>query len=112
GLHVPAAALPFRPCVEIGWRLATSAWGKGYATEGAKAALWIAFEELRLEEIVSFAAQHNWRSRAVMERIGMARDSGTFEHPDVPEGNPLRTHVLYRLGREKWESSLRPSSGH
>lgn len=89
---------PFVPAVEIGWRLAFDHWGKGYATEGAIACLNYAFETLGLHEIVSFTAVQNTRSRAVMERIGMIRDpKDDFDHPKVPEGHPLRPHVLYRL---------------
>ena len=94
GLAVPG----FRDGVEIGWRLAASAWGHGYATEAARAALDYGFTELGLPEILSFTAVQNLRSRAVMERIGMARDeAGDFEHPNVPVGSPVRAHVLYRI---------------
>jgi RimJ/RimL family protein N-acetyltransferase len=104
GLQVPTAALPFNPCVEVGWRLAFAHWGKGYASEAAQGALRIGFERLRLPEIVSFTAVQNLRSRAVMERIGM-RDSGTtFEHPGVPVGSPLRLHCLYRLSDAHWRA--------
>jgi RimJ/RimL family protein N-acetyltransferase len=83
--------------VEIGWRLAHSAWGNGYATEAARANLAFAFEVLGLEEVISMTATTNLRSQAVMQRIGMTRDpAGDFDHPDVPDG-PLRRHVLYRL---------------
>lgn len=99
GLHIPSAELPFSPCVEIGWRLAYQHWGKGLASEAAKGALRIGFTLLGLPEIVSFAAVHNNRSRAVMARLGM-RESGTFEHPQVPVGSPLRLHCLYRLSRD------------
>lgn len=102
GLQVPAVSLPFAPCVEIGWRLAHAYWGQGYATEGAKGALRVGFERLGLPEIVSFTAIVNRRSRAVMERLGMREVEGTFEHPSVPEGSPLREHCLYRLTREQW----------
>jgi RimJ/RimL family protein N-acetyltransferase len=71
GLHIPAADLPFSPCVEIGWRLAADHWGKGYATEAAKEALRVGFERLKLQEIVSFTSTVNRRSIAVMERLGM-----------------------------------------
>ena len=96
GLHVPEVNFPFSPCVEIGWRLACAAWGKGYATEAAWAALAYGFVTLGLAEIVSFTATGNIRSRAVMERLGM-RFSGYFDHPSVQEGHPLRSHVLYTL---------------
>ena len=93
GLNEP----DFMPGVEIGWRLARGAWGKGYATEAARAAAAYAFEELRLPEIVSFTATTNLRSQRVMERIGMTRDpSGDFDHPRVADPW-LRRHVLYRL---------------
>jgi ribosomal-protein-alanine N-acetyltransferase len=90
--------------VEIGWRLARHAWGRGYATEAARRALQHGFEALGLEEIVSFTVPANLRSLAVMERLGMRRDpAGDFEHPRLPEGHRLRRHVLYRLSRETWE---------
>lgn len=103
GLQEPQAPLPFAPCVEVGWRLAYAYWGHGYATEAARAALRVGFEQLRLEEIVSFTAVINRRSRAVMERLGMREDNTTFLHPNVPEGSPLREHCLYRFTREEWE---------
>lgn len=96
GLHNPSTQLPFSPCVEIGWRLAYEHWGKGLASEAASGAIRVAFQSLGLKEIVSFAAVGNHRSRAVMERLGM-RESGTFEHPQLPEGSSLRLHCLYRL---------------
>jgi RimJ/RimL family protein N-acetyltransferase len=93
----------FTPAVEIGWRFARSAWGHGYATEGAREACRIAFEELRLSEIVSFTVPANTRSRAVMDRIGMTHDpSDDFDHPKLAEGHPLRRHVLYRLSAARW----------
>ncbi len=97
GLAVPGFEAHFTPAVEIGWRLARSAWGHGYATEAATAVLRFAFEELRLHEVVSFTAVENQRSRAVMERIGMVRDAdGDFDHPAIPASSTLRRHVLYR----------------
>jgi ribosomal-protein-alanine N-acetyltransferase len=95
---------PFTPCVEVGWRLARSAWGKGYATEGAKLSLAYGFQTLQLDEIVSQAVETNYPSRAVMERIGMRQCIGEeFDHPLVPEGSPNRRHVLYRLSRTDWQ---------
>lgn len=92
----------FTPAVEVGWRLAADQWGQGYATEGARAALEYAFGKLDFKEIVSFTSTINMRSWRVMERLGMRRDlSGDFEHPNVPEGHPLRPHVLYRIRREE-----------
>ncbi|MFI6497087.1 GNAT family N-acetyltransferase [Nonomuraea typhae] len=90
----------FTPAVEVGWRLARHAWGHGYATEAARAALEFGFTQAGLEEIVSMTAVGNARSRAVMERLGMTRDpADDFDHPNVPEGSPLRRTVLYRVSR-------------
>ena len=98
----------FIPAVEIGWRLAIDYWGKGYATEGAKAALTYGFETLNLDEIVSFTAMQNMRSRRIMEKIGMRHDPGDdFDHPKLPEGHKLQRHVLYRLKQNEWKKSQR-----
>ena len=106
GLQVPVVTLPFSPCVEIGWRLAHEFWGRGLATEGARGALRVGFGELGLQEIVSFTALINRRSRAVMERLGMREDkAAAFDHPSVADG-PLRAHCLYRLSRERWSELL------
>jgi RimJ/RimL family protein N-acetyltransferase len=102
GLSVPRFHAHFTPCVEIGWRLSAEYWGRGYATEGAKAALSFGFDELQLVEIVSYTVPDNVRSRRVMERIGMTHDAaGDFDHPVLPEGHRLRRHVLYRIARPK-----------
>lgn len=107
GLSVPRRTLPFSPCVEIGWRLARGHWGRGYATEGARAALQVGFERLGLPEIVSFTTLSNRPSRAVMERIGL-RDTGRdFEHPGLPPGHPLRLHCLYQVTAEEWRAAQR-----
>jgi len=102
GLHTPAPELPFAPCVEVGWRLAAEHWGRGYATEAARSALRIGFQRCGLSEIVSFAAVGNFRSRAVMERLGMIETGETFEHPRFPAGHSLRKHCLYRLSCVRW----------
>jgi len=106
GLHIPAAQLPFSPCIEIGWRLSAGHWGRGYATEAAREALYTGFRTLDLEEIVAFTSTVNQRSRRVMERLGMRHHGQVFEHPSVPEGSPLRPHVLYRLRRQEWEEGF------
>lgn len=102
GLHIPSADLPCSPCVEVLWRLARPYWGYGYATEAAYAALKFGFEQLELEEIVSFAVVNNHRSRAVMERLNMTDTGKTFEHPDVPLNSYLREHCLYKISQEEW----------
>ena len=97
GLYIPPAALPFAPCVEIGWRLAKAHWGTGLATEGAAAALSHAFDTLNMAEVVSFTSIHNVRSQAVMQRLGMRRDKFTFAHPSLPEDHRLSENCLYRI---------------
>jgi RimJ/RimL family protein N-acetyltransferase len=107
GLLVARFEARFTPCVEIGWRLSAKHWGHGYATEGARAALAFGFEALGLEEIVSFTVPGNRRSRRVMERIGMIRNpADDFDHPLLPEGHPLRRHVLYRITRQLFDSGV------
>ncbi|MEI2296498.1 GNAT family N-acetyltransferase [Ensifer sp. MJa1] len=92
--------------VEIGWRLSTSYWGKGYITEAALALLRYGFEKKGLSEIVSFAVAANTRSTAVMQRIGMHRDaSRDFDHPRVSADYPaLVRHVLYCISVEQWRA--------
>lgn len=106
GLARPTFDASFTPAVEIGWRLSRAAWGFGFATEAARAAAAFAFEELDLHELVSYTAERNVRSRAVMRRLGMRHDPGDdFDHPYVAEGD-LRRHVLYRLTASDWERRL------
>lgn len=98
GLGRPGFDAPFGATIEVGWRLSRSAWGRGYATEAARAAVAYGFSALGLDEIVSFTVPGNWRSRAVMERLGMVHDpADDFDHPLIARGHPLRRHVLYRL---------------
>jgi RimJ/RimL family protein N-acetyltransferase len=98
GLNSPQWEAHFTPCVEIGWRLAFPFWGKGYATEAAKAVLHYAFDQLHLSEIVAFTVPSNVRSIKVIERIGMTRDiKGDFLHPKLESNHPLAKHVLYRI---------------
>lgn len=103
GLSVPGFEATFTPVVEVGWRLAREAWGHGYATEAANAALEAAFGPLALAEVVSFTSVANVRSQAVMRRLGMTRDPiEDFDHPSIPSGHPLSRHVLYRMTAMRW----------
>jgi RimJ/RimL family protein N-acetyltransferase len=91
----------FTPGVEIAWRLAFEHWGRGYATEAARVVVRDGFDRIGLDEIVGVTTPENVRSRRVMERLGMVQSPGdTFDHPLVPEGDPLRLHVVYRLSRQ------------
>jgi ribosomal-protein-alanine N-acetyltransferase len=83
----------FTPALEVGWRLARPAWGHGYATEAATAALALGLQAV--DSVVSTTALTNLRSQRVMQRLGMRREL-EFDHPRVPEGHPVRPHVLYR----------------
>jgi RimJ/RimL family protein N-acetyltransferase len=108
GLSRPRFDAAFTPCVEVGWRLARAAWGNGYATEAAGAALGYAFDVLGLDEVVSFTTVANARSRAVMERLGMTRDpADDFDHPNLAADDPLRPHALYRLTADEWRAAAR-----
>jgi RimJ/RimL family protein N-acetyltransferase len=95
GLARPRFDAPFAPCVEIGWRLARHAQGRGLATEAARAVLKFALEKLPGENVVSFTVPQNTASRRVMEKIGLTYEL-EFDHPLLPENSPLRRHVLYR----------------
>ncbi len=93
----------FRDGVEIGWRIRSEHWGRGHAPEAARACLEHGFTEadhggLGFDEVISFTAATNDKSRRVMDKLGLVHDpSSDFDHPGVPVGNPLRPHVLYRL---------------
>ena len=87
---------------EIGWRLIREAWGQGYATEAARATLAWAWANLDTNTIVAITVPANTASWRVMERIGMTRNpADDFDHPDLPEGDRLRPHILYRITRER-----------
>lgn len=88
------------PGVEIAWCLSFEHWGKGYATEAARVAIDEGFTRFGLEQVIAVTSVNNRRSRRVMERLGMSHSPGeTFEHPQLPAGDPLRPHVVYRLSR-------------
>lgn len=91
---------PFEGEVEIGWRLERAAWGQGYAREAAQASLDWAWANLKAQQVIAITVPANERSWGLMKRLGMRRDvTGDFDHPDLVEGDPLRRHVLYRIGR-------------
>jgi len=78
---------PLGPHAEIGWRLARPAWGQGYATEAAAAALLDAFTRIGLGEVLAYTSHDNVRSQAVMQRLGLQRDPARdFSH--VYDGRP------------------------
>lgn len=101
GLAVPGFDAAFMPTVEVGWRLARHAWGHGYASEAATETLRYAFDDLGLDEVVSFTSTTNLRSQRVMQRLGLHHDED-FDHPNMPVGHRLHRHVLYRITRDEW----------
>jgi ribosomal-protein-alanine N-acetyltransferase len=103
GLAEPEFEARFTPAVTVGWRFAREHWGRGYASEAARAAIAFGFESLGLEEILAWTTVENAASRRVMERIGMTRDAADdFDHPLRSPDDPTRPQVLYRLRRPNW----------
>jgi len=98
GLNPMPDGVPGAGGTEVGWRLAKRAWHHGYATEAARAALEVAFGGFGMAEIWSMTSVLNEPSQAVMRRIGMT-EVARFEHPNVPQGHPIRPHVMYHLAR-------------
>ena len=97
GLNLVQQRVPVAGSVELAWRLMRAQWGKGFATEAAGAAMRFGFETVGCSELVAYTATSNTRSRRVMERIGMQHDpAADFNHPSLPEDDPLRPHVVYR----------------
>jgi RimJ/RimL family protein N-acetyltransferase len=100
GISAPGFPVPFPDCVEIGWRLAVAYWGKGYATEAARASLAYGFDALGFGDIVACTVPSNTASRGVMEKLGMTHaPEHDFDHPAVEPRHPLRPHVLYHIRR-------------
>lgn len=108
GVAALPAILPIAG-TQVGWRLASDVWGRGYAPEAARATMDHAFAaDPDLAEIVSYTVAANAPSRRVMEKLGLERAAERdFEHPAVPEGNPLRQHILYRVTRDRWLAAPR-----
>jgi len=92
----------YTPAVDIGWRLKRNAWGRGYATEGAKQCLEFAFNNLNLERIISVCTERNVLSESVMKKIGMKRQ-GTFNHPKLKGYPEYEKCVCYTIEKEEWQ---------
>lgn len=97
GLNKPTAQFYFSPCIEIGWRLRSQYWRKGYAKEAAIAVLQFAFEVLKLEKVVAFTATSNTPSESLMQVLGMTKLPDNFLHPALPKEHPLAEHVVYQI---------------
>lgn len=85
---------------EIGWRLRRDAWGYSYAHEAAMASLAWGWANRDMPDIAAITVPANARSWGLMERLGMQRrPTEDFDHPLVPDGSPLKRHILYRIAR-------------
>jgi len=91
----------FTPAVDIGWRLKRSAWGKGFATEGAKKCLDFAFNNLNLNKIIATCTKKNSKSENVMKKIGMKK-IGEFNHPKLKEYPEYETCICYEINKKDW----------
>ncbi len=96
GLSEKSFEAVFTPCIDIGWRLSSEEWNKGYATEGAIRCLEYSNEVLKLEKIVSIAPKINVKSEQVMKKIGMEKVL-EFVHPLLINDERLRDCVLYQI---------------
>ncbi|PRY61334.1 RimJ/RimL family protein N-acetyltransferase [Knoellia remsis] len=101
GLGTLPAGSPCPGGVEVGWRLARSAWGVGFATEAARASLADGIRRIGMPEVWSWSVASNIASIAVMRRLGMThRWDGP--NPKVPLGHPLSDTVGYHLDAATW----------
>ena len=109
GLSVPTFLPEVLPAVEVGWRLHPAHWGRGYATEGARAALHEAFTTLGLPQVCSIPQSDNPASWAVCERLALH-----LERPVTIPANARRGSLharLYTLTRAQWDASTSASHG-
>ena len=90
----------FTPAIDIGWRLKRSAWGKGFATEGAKRCIEYGFNELNIDQIISVCTIKNKKSEKVMQKIGMTK-IGAFNHPELVNYPKYEKHFCYEIIRNK-----------
>ncbi len=96
GLSEQTYDAEFTPCIDIGWRIKSTEWNKGFATEGAKKCLDYAFNTLKIRKVYSIAPKINTKSEHIMIKIGMQKE-GEFEHPSLLENNSLKTCVVYTI---------------
>jgi RimJ/RimL family protein N-acetyltransferase len=97
GLSPVGNDLPCGPAVEILWRISSKHWGKGYATEAAQAVIEHAFNDLRINELVTFTASANKKSEKLMQRLGFERsEQDDFDHPKIAAGHVLQRHIFYK----------------
>ncbi|GAA4296758.1 GNAT family N-acetyltransferase [Aestuariibaculum suncheonense] len=93
----------FTPAVDIGWRLKKSAWGRGYATEGAKRCLKFAFDDLDLDRIIATCTKQNVNSEQVMKKIGMKKIA-EFKHPELKAYPEYEVCLCYEVAKSEWNN--------
>ncbi len=101
GLAYQTYKTEFSPATDIGWRLKKTAWGKGYATEGAKRCLEYAFNELKMNKIFSICTINNRKSENVMKKIGMTK-KGEFNHPELTNYPEYEKNIWYEIKNNVW----------
>jgi len=94
GLSEQTYKADFTPCIDIGWRIKSSEWNKGFASEGAKKCLDYALNDLKLEKVYSIAPKINTKSEHIMIKIGLKKQY-EFEHTLLTNTERLKTCVLY-----------------
>lgn len=100
GLKPGPVGTPLHEDIEIGWRLARDYWGNGYAREAAEASIAWGWVQTDTPQIAAMTVISNTNSWGLMERLGMTRMvHEDFNHPALPEGDPLRRHIVYRINR-------------
>lgn len=105
GLAFQEYQTEYTPAVDIGWRLKKSAWGKGFATEGAKRCLEYGFKELNINEIISVCTTNNYKSENVMKKIGMTK-LGFFKHPKLKKYPKYQACKCYSITKVKWQQGM------
>lgn len=104
GLALQVYESDFNPATDIGWRLKKSAWGKGFATEGAKRCLKYAFNELKLERVISTCTKNNSKSEKVMSKLGMVRKK-VFNHPKLKKYPAFEKCIWYEITKNSWQNN-------
>ena len=100
GINIQTFESDFTPCIDIGWRLSSNEWNKGFATEGAKRCLDFAFSTLSISKIYSITPKVNLKSERIMIKLGMKKVKN-FIFPALQEDERLRECVLYEIKSDK-----------
>ena len=100
GISVPTFLPAVLPAVEVGWRFEPAVWGRGYATEGATAALDEAFTTLALDEVCSLPQSDNVASVRVAERLGLRRERTIAIPANETRGSVDAEHFV--ITRDEW----------